>query len=215
MSTTAAAVKAETKTKKPVAVKAETKKVKVAEHKVEVNGSYEFLVKHFHAPSTIIDAATALAEHSKIDPNIAVKKVETFLENAKVDRTLEVKAGTGSNEGQFLIARVPQSAQRKNGGREVKKAAVAKTVIKTAKDAGHFEFIRSEVRSAAAIALSKSFLTIAAAAESVAKTVGVGVPVARAGIANILNVEWMAKHGWAVKKRDSKDGNHEYHLAKL
>ena len=136
MSTTAVTVKTETKTKKPVAVKTETKTknpvaVKtetkaVEQHKVEVNGSYDFLVEHFHQPSTIIDAATALAELNKIDPNIAAKKVETFLENAKVDRTLEVKAGTDSNEGQFLISRVPQSAQRKNGGREVKKTAVVK-----------------------------------------------------------------------------------------
>ena len=203
MATATVAVKTETKT----ATKA------VEQHKVEVNGCYEFFVKHFHVPSTIIDAATALAELNKIDPNIAVKKVETFLENAKVDRTLEVKAGTGSNEGQFLITRVPQSAQRKNGGREVKKTAVVKTAMRMTESTGQFGFIRSEVRSAAALALSKGFLTIAAAAESVAKTAGVDAPVARAGIAKILNAEWMAKHGWAVKKRESKEGL-EYHLAK-
>lgn len=126
-----------TKTKKSTAAK----KTKVAEKKIEVNGSYEFLVAHFHQPSTIIDAATALAGHSKIDPQIAAKKVEAFLENAKIDQTLEVKAGTGSNDGQFLIARVPQSTQRKNGGRGVKKEIKKKTAHDRQRSPGLVKFV--------------------------------------------------------------------------
>lgn len=98
-----------TKTKKTAAM---TKTKTEVNKKIEVNGSYEFLVGHFVNPSTIIDVATALAQHSKIDPQIAAKKVEQFLENAKLDQTLEVRAGTGSNEGQYIIARVPQGAQK-------------------------------------------------------------------------------------------------------
>lgn len=106
------------------------RKVQKEKQPQDGNGTYAFLVKHFENPSTIIDAATALAGHSKIDPQVAVRKVEQFLENAKLDQGLEVKAGTGANDGQFLIARVPQSAQRKETS---VKATVKKTVTKKQK----------------------------------------------------------------------------------
>lgn len=144
-----------TKTKKTATAKTET-----AEQKIEVNGSYDFLISHFAEPSSIIDAATALAGDSKMDPQIAVKKVEQFLENAKIDQTLEVRAGTGSNEGQYIIARVPQSAQRKNGGREVKKAekSVGKTAKKVGVIASMVAFLKHEHTKEAVLAyLEKQF----------------------------------------------------------
>ena len=116
-----------TKIKAPITHAEQPKEAPATEQPVHVNGSYEFLVDQFKEPLTIINAATALAGHSHINAHIAAKKVEEFLENAKIDRTLEVRAGTGSNEGQFLIARVPQNAQRKHGGkegREVKKEKI-------------------------------------------------------------------------------------------
>jgi len=91
-------------------------KVAVAETKqtvaVRVNGSYEFLVASFAKPVTIVDAAVLLAEHGKFPGDVAAKKVEAFLENAKIDPALEVQVGTGSNAGQYMIARVPQGARR-------------------------------------------------------------------------------------------------------
>jgi hypothetical protein len=126
-----------TKTKAPITTHTEQpKEAPTAEQSVPVNGSYEFLVNQFKEPVTIIDAATALAAHSHIDAHIATKKVEAFIENAKIDRALEVRAGTGNNEGQFIIARVPQSAQRKNGGTKVKKDTKKKDEQKTTKGEG-------------------------------------------------------------------------------
>jgi hypothetical protein len=142
-----------TKTAKKTVTKTKTSP---AEPKVVVNGSYEFLVGHFKEPSTIIDAATALAGHSKIDPQIAVKKVEQFLENAKIDQALEVRAGTGGNDGQYLIARVPQGAQRKNGGREVKKATEKKATEKKATE----KKATGETQHEAVFAALKTFHTI-------------------------------------------------------
>lgn len=110
-----------TKTSKKVVAKTETKTSTAQQKKTEGNGSYDFLVGHFEKPSTLIDAATALAEHSKIDPNVATKKIEAFLENAKLDSTLEVRAGTGKNIGQFVIARVPQGSPAKEAPMKVQK----------------------------------------------------------------------------------------------
>lgn len=97
---------------------------------VHANGSYEFLINSFAKPVTIVDAAVLLAEHGKYPGDVAVKKVEAFLENAKIDRALEVRAGTGSNAGQYVIVRVPKAAQRKTG------AVVKKTMVNVKKSGG-------------------------------------------------------------------------------
>ena len=216
--------------KNPATVKSDTKAVetKVVDPKPHHHGNYyELLVEHFAKPSTIIDAATFLAELNKIDAGVAAKKVETFLENAKIDQTLEVKAGTGANEGQFLIARVPQSAQHKEMKVKAKETKVKKVAekkgAKTEKQQSTKLVVEKKDTQQNVLAkfLSKGFYTLEHTLE-VMRSVPVFEGKTDKRITDAIRdmttrsrfAEWLTAHGFKVEKREHK-GQTEFHLAHI